>query len=201
MPGVGSTWIATIPASSRVASFQWTHSLPFSALLFTLVRPSDPSLKMIIASAEARSSSPRIVFSASSSAPRASSTETVPRSLISRSCHRKISKTIWRDGSTASPLKSRFTTCGIGQRPEPARSKRGGRCCKKSSFSGVSSCSTGFWIATGNFPSKPSRRSTMWSNADRFTCRNDRRFCPEIKRQKRFVGARPAIIWSYGIRF
>jgi len=175
-----------MPASLRTASFQCTHSRPFSALRFTLLRPSEASLKMTIASADSRSSSWRIVFSASSSAPRASSTEIVPRPLISMSCQRKISKTTWLESSTATPLKRRFTTCGMGQRLDPARSSRGERCCKKSSFNGVSSCRTGFWIAVGNFPSNPSRRSTTWSNADRFTFGNDRRFGQECKMAKTF---------------
>jgi hypothetical protein len=175
-----------MPASLRTTSFQCTQSLPFSALRFTLLRPSDASLKMIIVSADSRSSSPRTVFYGASSAPRASSTEIVPRSSISMSCQRKISNTTWLGSLTAPPLKRRFTTCGMGQRPAPARRRRGGRCCKKSSFNGVSSCNTGFWIAAGNFPSNPSRRSTMWSNADRFTSRNDRRFCCECKMAKTF---------------
>jgi hypothetical protein len=175
-----------MPASLRTASFQCTHSMPFSALRFTLVRPSEASLRMMIASADSRSSSRRIVFSALSSAPRASSTEIVPRSLISMSCQRKISKTTWLESSTATPLKRRLTTCGMGQRPAPARRRRGGRCCKKSSFNGVNSCNTGFWIAAGSFPSNPSRRSTMWSNADRFTSANDRRFGRECKMAKTF---------------
>ena len=66
------------------------------------------------------------------------------------------------------PAKIRAANSSSGIGCEPVRTKRGGRCWRKSSFNGVSSLRTGFRIESGSLPRKPSRRSTMWSRAELF---------------------------------
>ncbi len=71
-----------------------------------------------------------------------------------------------REGSASRrPAKIRATNSSSGIGCEPVRTKRGGRCWRKSSFSGVSSLRTGFRIESGSLPRKPSRRSTMCSKS------------------------------------
>jgi len=87
--------------------------------------------------------------------------EIVPRPPISTSCQRKID--IGGLGiclSSLSPNKI-LTSSGADFLAEPVNSKRGGRCCKNSSFKGVNSLRIGFCIVSGSLPRKFSSRSTI----------------------------------------
>ena len=70
--------------------------------------------------------------------------------------------------AAASRRRASATISWSGSLFEPVRTKRGGRCCRNNSFSGVSSCRTGFWIVAGSLPRKPSSRSMMWRREGRF---------------------------------
>ena len=106
---------------------------------------------------------------AESSASRASRIEIVPRSgkltLCQRLTRRGRSRVCVESLGAKSPWMIRVS----GILLDPVKRKRGGRCCKNSCLSGVSSLRTAFRILEGNLPARRSSRSTIWRSDGGFT--------------------------------